>query len=211
MKITKKFLEDMGICETGTTWFTNFCYDGISYSDTVAKVEETYQNGLSTKEEYLLYKQAAQMIKSDARAIDYWGDALYHNEFQFFLREFKKDYFLFNSLGEAEREIETIKNQFMSNPFSKINVLKWIPVEQDKFVSISIDSFEDIEDGYSYKLHDYRIGKFTEYSNKEELINEINQLSQIFWDTRCAPVKIQQKIEDSSENFFSWKEIKNVY
>lgn len=215
MKIDATFLKTFGsgsdpndiICLEGHAYTMDLINSGrceakvIPIRDTI---KQDIENGSIDETKGRIWYMWALDITKNSDAIEYWGNAIYNDDFLVYDRTTERKYF--KDLEEAKSYRQELMQKTLNNIFDRINVLK-VYKKIDGFTTIAVKHIEEITDGFIYKVLDEVTGQFVDCDTKEDALRVFEIFEQRLIADLKNEVRIKQKITDPDEGFEAWKEL----
>lgn len=216
MKVTLDFCQAFGsgidpddfVCEQGFYFIKNQLEKNngscsLSYLQQAAL--EAMNNG-SVEEMFVRsWMIWAEKLKKNPFAISYWNNEVY---LELYKIKYGEKSYIVNSFQEAIDKKKQVLDEAIENIFQRLNVLK-CRNNNNSMTTISISSYEEITEGFTYKVLNEETGIFTDCDTVEDALNQIYLSKQILTETIKQEIKTYQKIKDPEEGFEAWKEIAN--
>jgi hypothetical protein len=213
MKVTPEFLEYFGAGDINI----KDCIDG--YEFTIKKIIEKGEQAkagilIDCVREAIISgeideRQGRQWIAwsicvtRNAKAIEYWDNAIYLDEYIVYGKNIKTN--SFTNFQEALSYRKIIAEQLLHNIcFDRINILKCLQ-KTNGMITVSVNSVDEIIDGYQYKVHDEVSGKFTDCENITQTLEHFNIFKERLYQEIISKISIRQKVKDPDEGFEAWK------
>jgi hypothetical protein len=146
-------------------------------------------------------------LRKDLQAIEYWGNAIYHNEY--ILKEKEMVVEKFQTLEAATDKRLEIVNRFSSNPFDVVNLLKVVR-HGNSMRTITVKNRQEIQEGFEYNLFNVKTGIFEVFNTVADLEIRLEEFIKREVERKLLTLKIFQKVEDPDEGFSVLKEVAGV-
>lgn len=212
MKLSLEFFKAFGCGVDGSS--DVLCWDGYNkvaaqnypeifdYWAMVNDVKTWYNNGEITEAHYKRWLDWLYRLQKNIHAIEYWGDAVYHDQY----KVKKNDDLLkeFTSLESAQQYKKDLITRELSNIFDHVNVLKLYPSDSG-FITTVVKSWNDITNGFNYKVHNPQTGAFIDCVGQETTRESINVIFEKIKERHNIIFKIEQKVSDPDDGFSAWK------